>query len=258
MKIAYRYSIIFILFLLLSGIIFQIHAQENDTTDIVSILDVSDISSDEFENLVLPPLSDLLEAIENSPQIAYLRSAKVVEELNLKSTKLEWLSYLHFSGNYNYGLGANITSSTSSTGGYLQYSDALSSSYGIGAGIGLSLSTVFDHKNKIKRQQEVLKQLDQRLFIAKEEQKIKIIEAYTTANQILGTLKTKAELVVIANSMMEGIEINFASGNAGLVELNTGKAAQSAAITDYESAKAELTRSILLLEMLTGIKIINN
>lgn len=257
MKSACRYSIIFNLLLLFSGTTFQLYAQESDPSAIIQPSDMTDISSDKFENLILPPLSDFLEAIENSPQIGFIKSTKVVEEINLKSIKQEWLSYLRLSGNYNYGMGANINSTTGLNGSVLEYSGVLMSSYSVGAGLGLTLSELFDHKNKVKKQGERLKQIDYQLFIAKEEQKIKIIEAYTTASQIIGTLKTKAELVVIATSMMKGIETNFATGNADLVELNTGKSAQSIAVSDYESAKAELTKSILLLEMLTGVKTVN-
>ncbi|MDD2612351.1 MAG: TolC family protein [Bacteroidales bacterium] len=257
MKSVCRNSILFYFFLLFLGINFHLNAQENDTSTIIQTTDTTDQNADNLENLILPPLSYLLEAIENSPQIGYIKSTKTVEELNLKSIKQDWLSYLHFSGNYNYGKGTSLSSNTNGTGSVLQYSDALNSSYGIGAGLGLTVSELFEHKNKVKKQGERLKQIDYQILIAKEEQKIKIIEAYTTANQIIGTLKTKAELVVIATSMMKTIETNFTTGNADLVELNTGKTAQSAAVSDYESAKAELTRSILLLEMLTGVKIIN-
>ena len=257
MKSVCRNSILSCFFLLFLGINCHLNAQENDTSTTIQATDTTDQNADDLENLRIPPLSYLLEAIENSPQIGYIKSTKTVEELNLKSIKQEWLSYLHFSGNYYYGMGTSLSNSSSGTGSTLQYSNALNSSYGIGAGFGLPISDLFEHKNKVRKQSEHLKQIDYQLLMAKDEQKIKVIEAYTTANQIIGSLKAKAELVVIATSMMKTIETNFTTGNADLVELNTGKTAQSAAISDYESAKAELTRSILLLEMLTGVKIIN-
>ncbi|MDD4640935.1 MAG: TolC family protein [Bacteroidales bacterium] len=238
---------------------FFIFAQENED---VNSLDLSSTfienEAEKFSDLILPPLSSLLEAAENSLQIQYLHSIRASLELDYKSVKRDWLEKISLSGNYRYGLGASFSSTaTEISESTLNYSNTLSSTYGISVGFGLPLSYLFEHKADLKRQEELLRQADIQIELALQENKLRIIETYTLASEQLNLLKTKAELVYINIALSKMKESDYLNGLIDLQELSSQKTEENNALSEYETAKATLKKAILNLEMFTNIKISN-
>ena len=248
-----------IFFLFLPMFVSNAQSQQNESANQKKQELPAETDTSEFANMELPPLSVLLEAAGNNPQTENLKSTKTMAEIDYKSIKREWLGKVGISGSYNYGVGASMGNGTTSSGtSVLNYSSTLSSSYGVGIGVGVPLSVFSDHKSKMKKQEELLKQIDNQLQQSINDNKLKIIELYTTASLNLNTLKSKSEVAVLANAMLQMKETDYVNGMINISELSSAKKEQADAFSEYQSSKAELTRAILLLELQTGVKIINH
>lgn len=222
----------------------------------VEVLDSANLA-----DLKLPSLATLMEAVENNPQIALLKSQKNVLEIDTKNIKKDWLNQISLSGSYSYGIGTSMSNSPSTGGGsstILNYSNDLRSSYGIGVGVGTSIGYVFGYKSKIKKQTELLKQSDLVIQQNIQSVKLQVLELYTTALNLLTSQKKNIELLYLANSALKIKTADYAMGMTDLSGLSAAISAQKAAQAEYETANAQLTMLFYQLEILTGIKIANN
>jgi len=240
-----------------------LNAQENETKGMMTDdqnLSIAKLSADDYAKLVLPPLSLLMESAANSPRIKALMAVKEQEIGNLKTTKRNILSTISGYGNYQYGNYASFMASTSSngsaTGASAVVSNQQQATYSTGAGISIPLEVIYDRKNKIKTQQAKVKQADYEVLNAIDELKMEIAELYSTAIQQLVVLKAKAEVYTLSNTEMKMGEIQYLNGDITIGQLNSLKTIQAEAIDNYESTRSELNKSLLFLEIKTGVKII--
>jgi len=90
-----------------------------------------------------------------------------------------------------------------------------------------------------------------------DEQKIRIIDAYTSAEQLLSVLKIKIEALTLANAQYSLAESDFINSKITATELNSQKVFQVSAYVDYEETRATLNKAILQLEVLSKTEIIN-
>jgi outer membrane protein TolC len=257
MKTHSSHIVLFIALLFFTANILSMHAQESDTISDIPSVDVAKLKPEDYNKLVLPPLSVFLDAAENSAKVNSLKATREQEEGALVTTKREWMNTLRVFGNYQYGaLGANVTTAGEGSGQTMVYSGQVQSIYNGGAALSLPLDVVYDRKNRIRKQEARIKQADYQVQQAIDELKMDIADTYIAAVQQLNTLKVRAESVVLANSDIKMSETNYLSGNLELSELNYRKSMQATAITNYETTRAELNKAILHLELLTNVKIL--
>lgn len=229
--------------------IIAIGAQNNKFNPLASI---------DYSTLEIPSLDILFENAKSSPAVEYYQVRMEEEASLLKTEKRSWLKYFKIGGLWQYGrVGINSSFSDEYTPLFYQYSGATQNLYNVSASISIPLDDIFDRGNRIKRQK--LKTRLSQVEIEKwhDEQKIRIIEAYTQVIKELSVLKLKLESLSFANGQFEVISNDFRNGNVGIGELNTVKLMQANALESYEETRGLLARSILQLEVLSKTKIIN-
>ncbi len=207
----------------------------------------------------LPPLEVLLEYARNSPIIEYHRlreEASVREQTTVKRT---WLKYFKLNANYQYG-NQYLSSSTENQPqvfDYLYYTQQQHWWY-VGASVSFPLDEIFDRRNRIKKFDAVIDQSQYEAEAWFNEQKVKIIEAYTDAEMCLAMIRIKSENSTIATQVFRASEADFINGRIDVGELSRQKGIQNVAVTEYEQVRARLYQAILKLEHLCNYKILNN
>ena len=91
---------------------------------------------------------------------------------------------------------------------------------------------------------------------ASDEIKKNIIEMYAMATSQIRVLKMRSESLVLANVQYEISEKNFANGTIESSDLAVDKERQSTAREAYENSKFELTKSLMILEVISRTPII--
>ena len=81
---------------------------------------------------------------------------------------------------------------------------------------------------------------------------------YATATAQLSILRLHAEALTLANVQYEIAEKNFSNGTIDSSELSTEKSRQSVAQEKFENSKFELTKSLMILEVITRTPILRN
>jgi outer membrane protein TolC len=138
-----------------------------------------------------------------------------------------------------------------------QYSDIEQSYYSAGGSISIPLDDLFDRPNRVKRQKLQMQATQMEVERWHDEQKLRIIEAYTSAEQNLSLLKIKIEALTFVNAQYKIAENNFINGRINAEELSLQKRNQVSVYADYEQTKAMLNHALLSLEVLAKMKIIN-
>ena len=90
-----------------------------------------------------------------------------------------------------------------------------------------------------------------------EERRLRVLQAYNEVTIQLATIGAKAETAALYNAQMKMVEYNFIQGKITIEALAVERGRRSGAVTAYEQSRVELHNSIILLEMLTNVKIIN-
>ena len=139
---------------------------------------------------------------------------------------------------------------------YLTYSTQAQNGYTLGAGINIPLDLLFDLKARVTRQRLTLRGAELEREIKYDEIKKNIIETYAAAISQIKILKMRSESLILANVQYEISEKNFANGTIESTDLATDKERQSQARESYENSKFELTKSLMVLEVISRTPII--
>lgn len=115
---------------------------------------------------------------------------------------------------------------------------------------------LFDLGSRIKRQKLTLRNAELEKEIKFDEVKREIIEYYATANSQLSVLKLRAETLELATLQYEIAEKDFINGTIDSGALSVEKQRQSVALEAYEKSKFEVTKSLLILEVITRTPIL--
>ena len=216
------------------------------------------LGSIDYSTLDIPSLEILFENARQSPAVEFYQARMEEEASLLKTEKRSWLRYFRIGGMWQYGrVGVNSSFSDDNTPLFYQYTGATQNLYNVSASISIPLDDLFDRGNKIKRQKLKTKQTQFEIEKWHDEQKLRIIEVYTQVIKELSVLKLKSENLSFANAQFELYANDFRNGNIKIGELNTVKKIQTDALDSYEETRAQLTRNILQLEVLSKTKIIN-
>jgi outer membrane protein TolC len=217
------------------------------------------IDSSEMADIVLPPLSTFLEAIESTPQIELLKSQRIGLQIDFKDIKNEWMERINVAGNYSYGKGTSLsnTSTGSSTDPILNYYNNVRSTYAIGIGIGLPISYFSVHKGKIKKQKELLKQADFVQLQTLQQIKLQVVEIYTNLEMLLKSRKKNIELLYISNTLLRMKSADYVNGMIDLNEYSTIVSNQKSIQSEMDATTAQIIKDKYQLEILTGVNFSN-
>ncbi|MPL85128.1 hypothetical protein SDC9_31096 [bioreactor metagenome] len=243
------YCLTFFILLLISKPV-ELLAQTNNELNIFNTNDYNKIS--------LPPLDVLFENARKNPIYELTEVKEQIENKNLLKEKKAWLNYLSIRGSYQYGMFGNESTYTDVyTPVFFNYSTAAQNSYSIGAGISIPLDHLFDLKGRVKRQKMLVKSASLEKEQKLEELKKEIIIMYSNALSQLNILKLRSENLVISRAQYEIAEKNFANGTIDSGELSVEKQRQTVALEQYENTKAELTKNLLIIEIISRTPILN-
>lgn len=244
-----RFIYIFLGLLLFSVTTMRVVAQE--------VSDYSQLSEEDYSRIELPPLAVLFENAKNSPAYELSDVKAVIERKLLQKEKWAFLGFFSLRGSYQYGMFGNESTFTDvSIAPYLSYSTQAQNGYTIGAGVNIPLDDLFDLKGRISRQRLTLKSAELEREVKYDEIKKTIIEMYAMAVSQIKVLQLRSESLVLANLQYEISEKNFANGSIESTELAVEKERQSQARESYEKSKFELTKSLMILEVIARTPII--
>lgn len=242
-------SLPFICLLILCAISLTTHAQE--------VHDGSEFTTTDYKNLVLPPLDLLFENAKTGPIYEAAHVKEQIERKMLAKEKRAFLSFFSLRGSYQYGMFGNESTFTDvAIAPYLTYSTQAQRGYTIGGGVNIPLDALLDLGPRIKRQKLNLRNAELEKETKFDEVKREIIEYYATANSQLNVLKLRAETLELATLQYEIAEKDFVNGNIDSGALSVEKQRQSVALEAYEKCKFEVTKSLLILEVITRTPIL--
>ena len=112
------------------------------------------------------------------------------------------------------------------------------------------------HSTSCNRQKLAVKGAMLEKEVKYEEMKREIIDLYATANSQLSVLKLRAEALELATLQYEIAEKDFTNGAIDSGQLSIEKQRQSTAMEAYEKSKFELTKSLMILEVITRTPIL--
>lgn len=243
-QLIYIYSIVLLLFISTIPTV----AQEADSSYEVE---------EDFRKVHLPPLDVLFENAKNSPRYEITSLKAAIERKLLAKEKRAVLSFFSLRGSYQYGMFGNEASYTDvKIAPYLTYTTQAQNGYTIGAGVSIPLDQLFDLKARVSRQKLTLKSAELEREIKYDEIKKEIIEMYVMVTSQMKVLEMRSEGLILANVQYEISEKNFANGTIESSDLAVDKERQSQARESYEKSKFELTKSIMILEVISRTPII--
>lgn len=216
------------------------------------------ISKDDYANMSLPPLDSLFENAKNGAIYEMAQVKEEIEKKILKKEKRAFLSFFSLRGSYQYGMFGNESTYTDITiAPYLSYSTQAQNGYTVGAGLNIPLDQLFDLKGRVNRQKLIVKSYQLEKEVKYEEVKREIIELYTMAISQINVLKLRSESLELAKLQYEIAERDFVNGAINSSELSSEKKKQTDALEAFEKSRYELTRSLMILEVITHTSILN-
>ena len=219
--------------------------------------DYSQLNDEDYSKIDLPPLSVLFENAKNNPIYELADAKTAIERKLLQKEKWAFLGFFSLRGSYHYGMFGNESTYTDvAIAPYLTYSTQAQNGYTLGAGVSIPLNDLFDLKGRVSRQRLTLKSAQLEQEIKYDEIKKNIIEMYAMATSQIRVLQMKSESLILANVQYEISEKNFANGTIESADLSTDKERQSQAREAYEKSKYELTKSLMILEVISRTPII--
>ena len=211
----------------------------------------------DYTNIVLPPLDLLFENAKGGPTYELAQVKEQIERKLLAKEKKAFLGFFSLRGSYQYGMFGNEGTYTDvAIAPYLTYTTQAQRGYTVGAGVNIPIDGLFDLKARVNRQKLAVKGATLEKEIKYEEMKREIIEMYTTAISQLSVLKLRAEALELATLQYEIAEKNFSNSTIDTGNLSTEKQRQSSATEAYEKSKFELTKSLMILEVITRTSIL--
>lgn len=221
------------------------------------VSDYSKLTPEDYTNLSLPPLDLLFENAKNGPIYKLAEVKEQIERKMLAKEKKAFLGFFSLRGSYQYGMFGNENTYTDvATSVINNYSTAAQNGYTIGAGINIPLDDLFDLRGRIKRQKLNIQSAQLEREIKYDEVKREIIQMYATATAQLSVLKLRTEALELATLQYNIAEKDFTNNEINASALSIEKQRQSTAMEAYETSKFELTKSLMMLEVITHTSII--
>ncbi len=215
------------------------------------------LSTKDYISISFPPLDSLFENAKDGPIYSFAQAKEEIERKNLAKEKRAFLGFFSLRGSYQYGMFGNESTYTDITiAPFLSYSTQAQNGYTIGAGMNIPLDGLFDLKGRISRQKLALQSAQYEKEIKFDEIRREIIELYTKATSQINILRLRSEALELAKLQYEIAEKDFINGLITSSELSIDKQRQSTALENLENSRFELTRSVMILELISNTKII--
>lgn len=213
---------------------------------------------EEIETMNLPPLSVFLDAVVENATVKRAQSQIEQAQNELSLQKRDWWNLFRINGNYSYGKYNMIGNASSEyTPLYQTTMSSAQHNYNIGASVTIPLGEFTNRKKKLKKFKYDIEQLQYTKEEIVENRQLMILDAYNTVTQLLSTIQAKAESAALYNAQMKILEYNFIQGKLDIASLAIERGRRSGAVTAYAEARVQLHNAIVLLEMLTNVRIIN-
>lgn len=213
---------------------------------------------EEIETMTLPPLSVFLDAVVENATVKRAQSQIDQAKNELSLQKRDWWNLINIHGSYSYGKFNMIgNASDELTPIYQTTMSSAQHSYSVGAGIAIPLGEFTNRKKKLRKFKYDIEQLQYTKEEIMESRQLMILDAYNTVTQLLATIQAKAETAALYNAQVKIMEYNFVQGKMDIASLAVERSRRSGAVTAYAEARVQLHNAIVLLEMLTNVKIIN-
>ena len=242
---------------LFGGLLFLFASIGSITAQEVS--DYSKLQPNDYSSITLPPLDLLFENAKSAPTYELDTVKEQNERKLLAKEKRAFLGFFSLRGSYQYGMFGNESTFTDvAIAPYLTYSTQAQKGYTVGAGVNIPLDGLFDLTARVKRQKLNVRTAQLERDVKFEEMKKEIIEMYATATAQLSILKLSAEALILSNVQYNIAEKNFSNGTIDSGELSAEKSRQSVAKEKFEKSKFELTKSLMILEVITRTSILNS
>lgn len=222
-------------------------------------VNLNSLEVEEYTNLTLPPLDVLFENAKSAPQYELAVVEEQVQKSLLSKERRYFLSWFSIRGSWQYGTFSNDGYMTSV---YQQptysYTETDQTLYSVGAAVNIPLDAIFDLGPRVKRQKLNVRAAELRKELQYQDIRRDIIDLYLTSQSQIDVVKLRAEAVVLANIQYAIIEKGFANGTVDSGVLAIEKEKQSLTIERYENSKIQLTKSIMMLEIITNTPILKN
>jgi len=214
---------------------------------------------EKFKKIKLPPISVFLNSVYKHPSIAIFKATRTQEKEKLQKLKQEWLNYFSVSANYGYG---NARTYGTSQSEYIQNiessSNRASVTYSLSVNFGMSIGELLSNKHDKRIQEANIRTIEYNYNMAIENRKLIILKAYNDIVKQMASLNSISETAVIYNAQIKLVEKDFIEGKITFSNLSRQRTYSTGALVAYQNARVELYNSISLLEVLSGIKIIND
>ena len=236
---------------LFGGLLFLFASTGSVTAQEVS--DYSKLQPNDYSSITLPPLDLLFENAKSAPTYELATVKEQIERKLLAKEKRAFLGFFSLRGSYQYGMFGNESTYTDvAIAPYLTYATQAQNGYTVGAGVNIPLDGLFDLTARVKRQKLNVRTAQLEREVKFEEMKKEIILLYATATSQLNILKLNAEAPMLAN------EKDFSNGAIDSGTLSSEKSRQSDAQEKFENSKFELSKSLMILELVTHTPILRN
>ena len=229
--------------LLLFGAASLVYAQETS--------DYSKLTTEDYTNISLPPLDLLFENAKGGPIYELAGVKEQIERKLLAKERRAFLKFFSARGSYQWGkVGVDNTFTDVSTPIMYNYNTSKQTMYTIGGAVSIPFDELFDLVPRVKRQKLSVKAAALEQEVKFEEMKREIIEMYATATSQLNVLKLRATM------QYDVAEKNFVNNTINTGDLSTEKQRQSTALEAFEKSKFEVTKSLMILEVITRTPIL--
>lgn len=221
------------------------------------ISDFTRLHPEDYTTLTLPSLDVLFENAKQAPTYELAQVQEQIERKLLGKEKRAFLGFFNLRGSYQWGkFGNDYTFTDIYNYPNYNYQTSKQVSYTLGAAVIIPLDELLDLGSKVKRQKLNVKSAALQREIKFEEQKKEIVQLYAAAVAQLNVLKLRAESLILANMQYDIAEKDFTNGQMTSGELSIEKERQSTAQERFENSKYELTKSLMVLEVITRTPII--
>ena len=220
------------------------------------VSDYSKLQPSDYSSITLPPLDLLFENAKSAPTYELATVKEQIERKLLAKEKRAFLGFFSLRGSYQYGMFGNESTYTDvAIAPYLTYATQAQNGY---TGVNIPLDGLFDLTARVKRQKLNVRTAQLEREVKFEEMKKEIILLYATATSQLNILKLNAEALMLANVQYSIAEKDFSNGAIDSGTLSSEKSRQSDAQEKFENSKFELSKSLMILELVTHTPILRN
>lgn len=222
---------------------------------------LASLEAEDYDELVIPPLAELLAAAEKSASVRVAEHNIDVARYELVSVRRQWMQWLKVHSSFSFGnsdmYAVQLLETTNQIWTYNQQQQQ-QMFWNVGASISIPISDIFTQGNKVRQQKARVRMAEAQREVEYQEVKNMVIKYYVDAAKQLNLFKVYAENYAAAESQYFVSEQDFINGEISIHDLFIMKNYQSGAKLEYEQCKASLNEALLCLEVCTGLPIISN